>query len=170
MPRLRLPEKGPLPAYHRVLWLSRCVANHLDYATASRFYSILCIIADAQTPDHIKKWSLTRSRNLLTRAASQLREFYQSEPYGLYRGEALLNLGQLALNNGMNMKLADEWFAKLHAWLIAVQVKKIDWSKRLPPVKTNAVPLTTPPQLPCQHFSAKRFAIRVTLCHIIKIG
>ena len=150
MSRLRLPEKGPLPAYHRVLWLSRCVANHLDYATASRFYSILCIIADAQTPDHIKKWSLTRRMNLLARGAGQLREFYQSEPYGLYRGEALLNLGQLALNNGMNMKLADEWFAKLHAWLIAVQVKKIDWSKRLPPVKTNAVPLTTPPQLPYQ--------------------
>lgn len=73
-----------------------------SYAEAAEFYDMLCQI-------EMGDWK---------GAEKNLKRFYQESNYGLYRGEALLELGRINLERRASESASYKWFKLLEQWLI----------------------------------------------------
>jgi hypothetical protein len=69
--------------------------------------------------------------------------FYQKNKFGLYRGEALLLLGRLAVERRLDPNAGEKWFAEMEKWLGEVEAHDATLPNFL--IKDAAKPLTEPP-------------------------
>jgi hypothetical protein len=98
------------------------------YAEASRLYAAQCLVALGKTDE----------------AKRELAAFRASDPYGLYRGEAVLEMGRIALEYDLAPQAARGCFLLLETWLREVQDKTLLNIEKLA-VREAAEKLTTPP-------------------------
>jgi tetratricopeptide (TPR) repeat protein len=98
------------------------------YADASQLYGAMCLIEMGKVKEAEKELAALRAAN----------------PYGPYSGEALLELGKLALEYHMEAKVAQGTFALLDTWIDEVKNKPVLNITKLavPPVATK---ITLPP-------------------------
>jgi len=82
------------------------------YAEASRLYEALCAIKMGKVDE----------------AERSLEAFYRQSKYGLYRGEALLELGRIALERKVDPVLARATFDEMDKWLATIE----DHDKQIP--------------------------------------
>jgi len=81
------------------------------FVEASRLYACLCMVELDQ----------------MGRAVRTLRAFAESEPrLGLYKGEAWLELGRIALERQLAPNVADEYFRGLDEWIADVRKEETD--------------------------------------------
>jgi len=100
------------------------------YAEASRLYAAQCLVAMGKIPE----------------AKQELAAFRASDPYGLYRGEAVLEMGRIALEYDLAPQAAKGCFLLLETWLREVQDKTPLNIEKLA-VREAAEKVTTPPPL-----------------------
>jgi tetratricopeptide (TPR) repeat protein len=98
------------------------------YAEASRLYAAQCLVAMGKIPE----------------AKQELAAFRASDPYGLYRGEAVLEMGRIALEYDLAPQAAKGCFLLLETWLREVQDKTPLNIEKLA-VRDAAEKVTTPP-------------------------
>jgi len=98
------------------------------YAEASRLYAAQCLVAIGKIPE----------------AKQELSAFRASDPYGLYRGEAALEMGRIALEYDLAPQAAKGCFLLLQTWLEEVQDKTPLNIEKLA-VREAAEKVTTPP-------------------------
>jgi len=98
------------------------------YAEASRLYAAQCLVAMGKIPE----------------AKQELAAFRASDPYGLYRGEAVLEMGRIALEYDLAPQAARGCFLLLETWLREVQDKTPLNIEKLA-VREAAEKVTTPP-------------------------
>jgi len=98
------------------------------YAEASRLYAAQCLVALGKIPE----------------AKQKLAAFRASDPYGLYRGEAVLEMGRIALEYDLAPQAARGCFLLLETWLKEVQDKTPLNIEKLA-VREAAEKVTTPP-------------------------
>jgi len=98
------------------------------YAEASRLYAAQCLVAMGKIPE----------------AKQELAAFRASDPYGLYRGEAVLEMGRIALEYDLAPQAARGCFLLLQTWLEEVQDKTPLNIEKLA-VREAAEKVTTPP-------------------------
>ena len=98
------------------------------YAEASRLYAAQCLVAMGKIPE----------------AKQELAAFRASDPYGLYRGEAVLEMGRIALEYDLAPQAAKGCFLLLETWLKEVQDKTPLNIEKLA-VREAAEKVTTPP-------------------------
>ncbi len=99
------------------------------YAEAARLYAAKCLIG----PGKIEE------------AEKELAAFRKSDPYGLYRGEAALELGRIALEHRLNLNVAQGCFFLLDAWIREARSKKPLNIEELA-LREAARQVTAPPQ------------------------
>jgi len=99
------------------------------YAEASRLYAAKCLVAMGKTDE----------------AKRELHVFRRSDPYGLYRGEAAVEMGRIALEHDLAPKPARGAFLLAETWLHEVQNRKPLNIERLA-VPEKARKVTAPPQ------------------------
>jgi hypothetical protein len=111
------------------------------YAEASTLYAALCL-------PHIEP----RSANIAL-AEKELWDFYQSDKTGkgLYRGEALLELGRIALEYRVSLSNAEKYFKLLDEWITRVRNEQqatgsTTHTTDLPGIKPAAQPRVAPPK------------------------
>jgi len=97
------------------------------YAEASHLYELLCMVKTGKV-EHAERG---------------LETFCAKNKYGLYRGEAMLELGRIALERKVDPALARTRFDELEKWLAAVE----EHDKELPAfsIKDAAKDVTKPP-------------------------
>jgi tetratricopeptide (TPR) repeat protein len=101
------------------------------YAEASRLYAAKCLIEMGKVAE----------------AAGELNAFRKADPYGLYRGEAALELGRIALEHYVEPKAAKGCFLLLDTWLETVtKERKEPLNIEKLAVREAAGKVTTPPQ------------------------
>ena len=98
------------------------------YAEASRLYAAQCLVAMGK----------------IVEAKQELAAFRASDPYGLYRGEAVLEMGRIALEYDLAPQAARGCFLLLETWLREVQDKTPLNIEKLA-VRKAAEKVTTPP-------------------------
>ncbi|MGB2801789.1 MAG: hypothetical protein WBD52_05675, partial [Phycisphaerae bacterium] len=98
------------------------------YAEASRLYAAQCLVALGKIEE----------------AKRELAAFRASDPYGLYRGEAVLEMGRIALEYDLAPQAARGCFLLLGTWLQEVQDKTPLNIEKLA-VREAAEKVTTPP-------------------------
>jgi hypothetical protein len=98
------------------------------YAEASRLYAAKCLVALGKIEE--AKWELAA--------------FRASDPYGLYRGEAVLEMGRIALEYDLAPQAAKGCFLLLQTWLEEVQDKTPLNIEKLA-VREAAEKVTAPP-------------------------
>jgi predicted negative regulator of RcsB-dependent stress response/putative ubiquitin-RnfH superfamily antitoxin RatB of RatAB toxin-antitoxin module len=98
------------------------------YAEASRLYAAQCLVAMGKIPE----------------AKQELAAFRASDPYGLYRGEAVLEMGRIALEYDLAPQAARGCFLLLETWLREVQDKTPLAIEKLA-VREAAEKVTAPP-------------------------
>jgi len=98
------------------------------YAEASRLYAAQCLVALGKTDE----------------AKQELAAFRTSDPYGLYRGEAVLEMGRIALEYDLAPQAARGCFLLLETWLREVQDKTPLNIEKLA-VRDAAEKVTAPP-------------------------
>jgi tetratricopeptide (TPR) repeat protein len=98
------------------------------YAEASRLYAAQCLVALGKIEE----------------AKQELAAFRASDPYGLYRGEAVLEMGRIALEYDLAPQAAKGCFLLLDTWLREVQDKTPLNIEKLA-VREAAEKVTTPP-------------------------
>lgn len=96
------------------------------YSEAARYYIPVCMFEAGG----------------VKQAEKTFQDFYESNPYGPYRGEALLQMGRIALQEHLDPKLATQRFDLLQAWL--KEVRKPERKLPYPPVFSAAVKITKP--------------------------
>jgi len=99
------------------------------YAEASRLYAATCLVAMGKTGE----------------AKPELYAFRASDPYGLYRGEAVLEMGRIALEHHLNPGAAKGCFLLLDTWLKEGRNKEPLNIEKLA-VREAATKVTTPPR------------------------
>ena len=98
------------------------------YAEASRLYAATCLVAMGKTGE----------------AKPELHAFRQSDPYGLYRGEAAVEMGRIALEFDLAPQAARGAFLLAETWLNEVRNQKPLNIEKLA-VREAATKVTTPP-------------------------
>jgi tetratricopeptide (TPR) repeat protein len=98
------------------------------YAEAARLYAAQCLVAMGKTEE----------------AKRELAAFRASDPYGLYRGEAVLEMGRIALEYDLAPQAAKGCFLLLETWLREVQDKTPLNIEKLA-VRDAAEKVTAPP-------------------------
>ena len=99
------------------------------YAEASRLYAAKCLVAMGKTDE----------------AKRELHVFRQSDPYGLYRGEAAIEMGRIALEHDLVPQAARGAFLLAETWLREVQNQKpLNIDRLAVPEKARQV--TAPPR------------------------
>jgi tetratricopeptide (TPR) repeat protein len=98
------------------------------YSEASRLYAAKCLVALGKIEE----------------AKQELAAFRASDPYGLYRGEAVLEMGRIALEYDLAPQAAKGCFLLLQTWLEEVQDKTPLNIEKLA-VREAAEKVTTPP-------------------------
>jgi tetratricopeptide (TPR) repeat protein len=106
------------------------IRNYPDgvYADASHLYAAECLVAIEKIPD----------------AQKELMALRAADPYGLYAGEALLELGRIALVHHLQPQAAKGCFLLLDTWLREAREKPPLHLDKLV-VKETAAKVTTPP-------------------------
>ncbi|MGB3087897.1 MAG: tetratricopeptide repeat protein [Phycisphaerae bacterium] len=99
------------------------------YAEAARLYAAKCLIGLGKIEE----------------AEKELAAFRKSDPYGLYRGEAALELGRIALEHRLNLNVAQGCFFLLDAWIREARSKKPLNIEKLA-LREAARQVTAPPQ------------------------
>ena len=99
------------------------------YAEASRLYGAKCLIRTGKIPQ----------------AQKELAAFRASDPYGLYRGEAVLEMGRVALEHHLNPGAANGCFLLLDTWLKEARNNEPLNIEKLA-VRRAATKVTTPPR------------------------
>ncbi len=99
------------------------------YAEASRLYAAKCLVAMGKTDE----------------AKRELHVFRQSDPYGLYRGEAAVEMGRIALEHDLAPTAARGAFLLAETWLHEVQNRQPLAIDRLA-VPEKARKVTAPPR------------------------
>jgi len=99
------------------------------YAEASRLYAAKCLVAMGKTGE----------------AKPELYAFRASDPYGLYRGEAVLEMGRIALEHHLNPGAAKGCFLLLDTWLKEARNNEPLNIEKLA-VREAATKVTTPPR------------------------
>ena len=99
------------------------------YADASQLYAALCFVETDKIPD----------------AERELTALRQANPYGPYSGEAILELGRIALEHHLNPGAARGCFLLLDTWIQEVKAKPVLNITKLA-VPTAALKVTAPPQ------------------------
>jgi tetratricopeptide (TPR) repeat protein len=98
------------------------------YAEASRLYAAKCLVGMGKTDE----------------AKRELHAFRKSDPYGLYRGEAAVEMGRIALEHDLQPKAARGAFLLAETWLQEVQNRQPLNIERLA-VPEKARKVTAPP-------------------------
>jgi len=101
------------------------VKDHPDtvYAEASTLYAAECQIAIGQFDDAVKA----------------LKQFVGVSPLGLYRGEAMIRMGQVFLDQAQDTTRADQWFTEALDWIEKVTVQQRDVELFAVPAKAAIV-------------------------------
>jgi len=99
------------------------------YAEASRLYAAKCLVALGKTDE----------------AKRELHVFRQADPYGLYRGEAAVEMGRIALEHDLQPKAARGAFLLAETWMDEVTNREPLNIERLA-VPEKARRVTAPPQ------------------------
>ena len=118
------------------------IRNHPDttYAEASHVYAPMCLV---MIGGHIN----------VQKAELELIKFYETKPrLGLYRGEALLELGRIALEHQLDLDKSTKYFDALVGWIRGV--RNSNRSIVLKGVTPRALQFITPP---VQEWSEKDF-------------
>ncbi len=103
------------------------------YTEAAWFFEAVCLIQTGK-PDKIAD------------GEKRLQAFYAADRTGLYRGEALYELGQLAVVRHLDPALGQKYFAALDDWIVQARKR---WPPEkagvpaAPPVKNDVPPATT---------------------------
>ncbi|HUX01144.1 MAG TPA: hypothetical protein VMY35_09225, partial [Phycisphaerae bacterium] len=125
--RLRRVEDNPAAAREVYLEIIQKWPEGI-YAEASRLYAAQCLVAMGK----------------IAEAKRELAAFRASDPYGLYRGEAALEMGRIALEYDLAPQAAKGCFLLLQTWLWEVQDKTPLNIERLA-VREAAEQVTAPP-------------------------
>jgi len=121
-----------------IAWFSEVIKKHPDtiYAEAAKLNGALALISDGNRKA----------------AEKHLVAFVEEEPlYGLYKGQALLELGRMAIEYKTDPDEAMKWFVKLETFIANVRKNdpisaEIAEISKLPGMLPGAVPLVRPPQ------------------------
>jgi len=102
------------------------------FAEASRLYEALCLV-------QLRRYGQTEVK---------LKVFHESDPSGLWRGEALLELGRIAVERRVDPKLAEQHFTKLDEWIATVRKDDAPWNyaNLIPGIREAAGEVVRPPQ------------------------
>ena len=125
--RLRRVDGQPAPAREIYLEIIQKWPEGI-YAEAARLYAAQCLVALGK----------------IAEAKRELAAFRASDPYGLYRGEAVLEMGRIALECDLAPQAAKGCFLLLQTWLWEVQDKTPLNIERLA-VREAAEAVTAPP-------------------------
>jgi tetratricopeptide (TPR) repeat protein len=101
------------------------------FAAAATLYHALCLIEMGQEREAVRR----------------LQAFIDRDERGLYRGEAMLELGRMALEREMDLRRAASWFERLDAWIVDARQADADWdfATILPGIRPDAKRLTDAP-------------------------
>jgi tetratricopeptide (TPR) repeat protein len=127
--RLQKDDHGKaLPIYRKIIqrWPDS------PFADAAGLYEALCLV-------QMRRYG---------QAEAKLRAFCEAKPQGMWRGEALLELGRIALERRVDPDRAEERFAELDKWIAAVRKDDKPWNyaQLIPGIKAAAGQLVRPPQ------------------------
>jgi tetratricopeptide (TPR) repeat protein len=99
------------------------------YADASTLYAALCLVETGK----------------IAEAEHELTALRQANPYGPYSGEAILELGRIALEHHLNPGAARGCFLLLDTWIQEVKSKPVLNIEKLAQMPGAAKKVTTPP-------------------------
>ncbi len=99
------------------------------YAEASRFFGPMCLLRQGR----------------VAQAERALQAFYDAKPKGLYRGEALLELGRIAVERHGDFDLAEKRFEELDQWLTDIRAPGGDPEPDTLDIVQAAWEVVTPP-------------------------
>ncbi|NBC10810.1 MAG: tetratricopeptide repeat protein [Planctomycetes bacterium] len=114
------------------------------YTAASRLYEALCLIELGQAREAVQRLEAFADEDPATTPEVTPRPDGEAEriaaeqttlpgdrpipaPPLLFRGQALLELGRLALEHELDLDRADEYFARLDHWIVKARADNADW-------------------------------------------